>query len=108
MDGLRQNGWLDSTMTANRDDLLLEIRDLTISYRFPDGGVVTVLYLVSVSVSNGESIAVVGDSGCGKSTLALAVMRMLPANAMVSGTIRYRGKDLLALPEDVMEKLRGD
>jgi ABC-type glutathione transport system ATPase component len=95
-------------VTANRSDPLLEIQDLTISYRLPDDGVLRVIDRLSFSVSNGESIAIVGESGCGKSTLALAIMGMLPANAIISGAIRHRGTDLLVLPEGAMERIRGD
>ena len=95
-------------MSANRNEPLLEIRDLTVSYSVPNGGVLKVLDRLSLVVSLGESVGITGESGCGKSTLALAIMGMLPANASVSGAIRYCGTDLCGLPEGRMEKLRGD
>jgi ABC-type glutathione transport system ATPase component len=90
-----------------RGSTLVEIRDLTISYRLPGGNELRALDRISLNVSFGESIAITGKSGSGKSTLALAIMRMLPRNAIVGGAIRYRGQDLFALSESAMEQLRG-
>jgi ABC-type glutathione transport system ATPase component len=94
-------------VSAKRNEPLLQIRDLTVSYALPGGEKVKALDCVSLTIHSGESIAMVGESGSGKSTLALAILGMLPANATVHGAIRYRGRDLLALPERALERLRG-
>src|SRR6185437_3376386 len=52
---------------------------------------------VSLSVGRGEVVALVGESGCGKSVTALSLLRLLPASAQISGSIRLDGQDLLAL-----------
>src|SRR4029078_5556312 len=56
---------------------LLSVDDLSISFPGEDGGV-RVVDRVSLSVSAGETLALVGESGCGKSMTALAIMRLVP------------------------------
>jgi peptide/nickel transport system ATP-binding protein len=63
---------------------------------------------VSLSLSAGEILCVVGESGSGKSMLASTVMRLLPAGVAVSaGRVTFDGRDLLALPEPEMRRVRG-
>jgi len=65
---------------------------------------------VSFTVEAGETLAVVGESGCGKSVTALSVLRLLPSPParVAGGTIRFRGRDLLALSEPEMRRVRGN
>lgn len=72
---------------------LLEVKNLTITYR-TDRGFVAAVQDVSFSVPRGGSIGLVGESGSGKSTIAMAVMRLLPANAKMTGQIIFDGTDL--------------
>ncbi|MBM3532032.1 MAG: ABC transporter ATP-binding protein [Alphaproteobacteria bacterium] len=82
---------------------LLDVSNLTI--RFPTGTPVADL---GFAVGEGETVAVVGESGSGKSLTALAIMRLLPRTARTtSGGIRFQGRDLLALPEPEMRRVRG-
>jgi oligopeptide/dipeptide ABC transporter ATP-binding protein len=63
---------------------------------------------VSLTVQRGESVALVGETGCGKSLTAKAMLGLLPPNArIVSGRIVFQGRDLLRLPEDELQKIRG-
>jgi peptide/nickel transport system ATP-binding protein/oligopeptide transport system ATP-binding protein len=63
---------------------------------------------VSVSVAAGRTLGIVGESGCGKSVLSLSIMRLVPRPGRIaSGSIRFQGRDLLALPEGEMRALRG-
>ncbi|HET9742696.1 MAG TPA: ABC transporter ATP-binding protein [Terriglobales bacterium] len=62
---------------------------------------------LSFSIAAGESVGVVGESGSGKSVTSLAVMRLLPVQSGVSGSIRFAGEDLLAASEARMRELRG-
>ena len=62
---------------------------------------------ISFDIAPGETLGLVGESGSGKSATSLAMMRLLPPGAMVSGSIRLGGEDLLALPEDAMRRHRG-
>ena len=61
---------------------------------------------VDLDVEKGKVLAVVGESGCGKSTLALAILRILPENAEVTGEIILDGENLLALDEEIMRLRR--
>jgi peptide/nickel transport system ATP-binding protein len=88
---------------------LLEIRDLVTEFR-TDRGTVRAVDGVSFAVPRGTTLGVVGESGCGKSVTALSIMRLVasPPGRIASGSIRYAGKDLLALPEKDMRAIRGD
>ncbi|MCW5601068.1 ABC transporter ATP-binding protein [Nitrosomonas sp.] len=63
---------------------------------------------LELSISKGETFALLGESGCGKSMSALSIMRLLPEAAeIVDGQIKIDGCDLLQLPEAEMRKVRG-
>jgi peptide/nickel transport system ATP-binding protein len=63
---------------------------------------------VSFTVAPGETFALIGESGCGKSMTALSIMRLLPEGAgITSGNVRFEGRDILALPEAEMRRVRG-
>ncbi len=66
-----------------------------------------ILRNINLSIDQGESVGLVGESGSGKSITSLAAMRLLPANAMVSGTIRFEDKNLSDLSERQMCRIRG-
>ena len=86
---------------------MLRIEAFSLHYRSA-AGPVGALADVSLRVAPGRTLAVVGESGSGKSTLALAVMGLLPAEAVVeSGRILFGGTDLLALPAQARRRLRG-
>src|ERR1700735_1961611 len=82
---------------------LLEIDDLR-TWFFTRDGVVRAVDGVSFSVLPGETLAIVGESGCGKSVTALSVLRLIasPPGRIVSGGIRFAGRDLLALSDAEM------
>jgi peptide/nickel transport system ATP-binding protein len=84
------------------DDALLDIRGLSVA--FPGHVAVDALDL---HIDAGETVALVGESGCGKSTTALAVLRLLPPQARLSGAVRFAGRDLLGLKERELVDLRG-
>ena len=86
---------------------LLEVRDLRVEFASVRG-VVRAVDGVTFSIARGETLALLGESGCGKSVTALAVDRLLPANARIAaGEIRLDGEDLFALPERDMRNVRG-
>jgi len=87
---------------------LLDVRDLH-TYFLTDGGVARAVNGVDLVVGEGERVGLVGESGSGKSVTALSIMRLIapPAGRIVKGEIRFRGRDLLALPEPELHKLRG-
>ena len=86
---------------------MLRIEALSLHYRTA-GGPVGALADVSLHVARGRTLAVVGESGSGKSTLALAVMGLLPGEAVIEGgRILFDGGDLLALAAPARRRLRG-
>jgi peptide/nickel transport system ATP-binding protein len=95
-------------MKANVD-ALLEVDDLT-TYFFTRDGVVRAVEGVSFRVMRGEVLAIVGESGCGKSVTSLSIMRLIasPPGRTVRGRVLFEGRDLLALPEPEMRKIRGN
>ncbi|HKN39244.1 MAG TPA: oligopeptide/dipeptide ABC transporter ATP-binding protein, partial [Acidimicrobiia bacterium] len=86
---------------------VLEVRDLNVS--FPsESGTVGAVRGVSYALAPGEVLGIVGESGSGKSVSSLAVMGLLPSTATISGSIRFRGKELLGLPDREFSELRGE
>lgn len=64
---------------------------------------------VSLAVAAGETLALVGESGCGKSLTALSIPRLAPAGVRIArGRIGFEGRDLLALPERELRRVRGN
>jgi peptide/nickel transport system ATP-binding protein len=76
---------------------LLEIRDLTVTYRTAGAAEVPAVRGVSLDLAGGQKLGLAGESGCGKSTMALALLRLLPKTAHMTGEIRFDGEDLLAM-----------
>ena len=73
-----------------------------------DAGIVKAIDGLRLSISRGETFALVGESGCGKSMTALALMRLLPDNGrIVAGRLDVEGVDVFGLPESRMRAIRG-
>jgi peptide/nickel transport system ATP-binding protein len=88
--------------------MLLEVDDLRTHF-FTRDGVVRAVDGVSFGIAPGETLALVGESGCGKSVTSLSVMRLIASpGRVVSGSIRFDGRDLLGLSEPAMRKVRGN
>jgi len=85
---------------------LLDVRGLNVSFESAAGRQQAVRGL-GFSISEGESLALVGESGCGKSTAALALMRLLPDSASCTGHIQFAGRKLPDLSPAEMRALRG-
>jgi peptide/nickel transport system ATP-binding protein len=86
----------------------VQIEGLAISYRRRNR-LLQVIHDLDLHIKPGEAYGLVGESGCGKTTVAMAVMRYLPANAVVeSGRIVFGGEDVLRLPEAQLRRWRGD
>ncbi|MCP3990190.1 MAG: ABC transporter ATP-binding protein [Actinomycetia bacterium] len=93
-------------MTDRLDEPLLEIGELQVVFDSPEGPVEAVRG-VSVSVHSGEVVGIVGESGSGKSVTMLAAMGLLPSTASISGSARFRGEDVLGLPQEDLRRFRG-
>jgi len=85
---------------------LLEIRDLSIEFPAGENTVKAVSH-VSFELREGETFGIIGESGSGKSVIGLAVLRLLQANAKVSGEILFHGQELLSLKPSELRKIRG-
>jgi oligopeptide transport system ATP-binding protein len=87
---------------------LLEVRDLRTHF-FTREGIVRAVDGVGFSLEPGRTIGIVGESGCGKSVTALSIMRLLPTPParIVSGSIRFDGRELTELSERELEDVRG-
>ncbi|MBL0214392.1 MAG: ABC transporter ATP-binding protein [Myxococcales bacterium] len=87
---------------------VLEIRDLVTEFR-TDSGTVRAVDGVSFEIPARTTLGVVGESGSGKSVTALSVMRLIAAPGKIAaGSIKYGGKDLMALAPAEMRKIRGN
>jgi len=86
---------------------LLDIRDLTVSFK-TDDGLVRAVNGVDLQMFPGETLAVVGESGSGKSVSAMAVMGLLPSYTQIEGSVEFEGTDLLKLSTRAMRKLQGN
>jgi peptide/nickel transport system ATP-binding protein len=62
---------------------------------------------IDLEIARGDHVALIGESGCGKTVLGMAVMGLLPENARIRGTIRYRERDLLQTEDADMQRIRG-
>ena len=77
---------------------LLEVKNLTVAFE-TDRGTIVPVRDVSFSIYPGQTVAVVGESGCGKSVTAMSILRLIPSppGKILSGEIRFSGRDLLKL-----------
>jgi oligopeptide/dipeptide ABC transporter ATP-binding protein len=88
-------------MLLEVENLRMHIRLRTATVKAVDG--------VSLSMSAGETLGLVGESGCGKSMTAMSVMGLLPPGGTITGgSVRLNGRDLLALPRGQMRQVRGN
>lgn len=89
--------------------ILLEIKDLHVSFA-TDEGIVKALNGVNLSLSEGETLCVVGESGCGKSVTSLAILGLIPKppGKIDRGQILFDGKNLLDFSEKQYQQIRGD
>ncbi len=86
---------------------LLEVEGLSVRFAAGDGPGVFAVREVGLTLAAGQSLALVGESGCGKTVFALALMGLLPAHALTTGSIRWRGAELLTLAENERRAYRG-
>ena len=95
-------------LTPANNDPLLVVNDLHV--RFYNTGTQSTEPVkgVSFSLNQGEMLAIVGESGSGKSLTAQSIMRLLPDSARYQGQILFNGEDVLTLPIEHLQQLRGD
>jgi peptide/nickel transport system ATP-binding protein len=87
--------------------MILQVRDLHVSFR-TEQGMVRAIDGVSFDVNEGEVLGIAGESGSGKTVTLLAVMGLITdPNAVITGSIKYRGRELVGLKPRDMRHLRG-
>ncbi len=88
------------------ESALLRVRNLNTEFIIPDKGAARALEDVSFEVHPGETLGLVGESGCGKTTALMSILRLLPANARISGQVFFKDTDLMSLSEKEMRAYR--
>ena len=88
---------------------LLEIDNLQVGFEAEGGAVLRAVDGVHLQLQAGRTLGLVGESGCGKSVTAASILRLVPRppGVMLGGAIRFEGRDILALPPDALQQLRG-
>ena len=85
---------------------VLDVSKLAVTFR-SEGGQVAAVRGVSYQVRTGEVLGIVGESGSGKSVSSLAVMGLLPDNARIAGSVRFRERELVGLGDRELSGIRG-
>ncbi len=99
----------DSPVSDAADSPLLQVNDLSVVFTQGDEEK-EVVKRVSFSIERGETLALVGESGSGKSVTALSVMQLLPypVASHPSGSILFKGKELIGASQSALRTIRGD
>ena len=88
--------------------VLLQVKDLKVSYRGVDSSQNHAVEDVSFEIAEGEVLGLMGESGCGKTSIALALLGLLSQDqAQISGSIQFRGEELLSKDRNSLRAIRG-
>jgi oligopeptide/dipeptide ABC transporter ATP-binding protein len=91
---------------APKRGTILSVRDLSV--RFPtDDGVVHAVENMSFDLGVDETLGIVGESGSGKSVTSMAILGLLPDYAEITGSISFRGEELIGKDDKYMQQVRG-
>ncbi|MBF4634559.1 ABC transporter ATP-binding protein [Agreia pratensis] len=97
----------DATPAKSAETPLLEIKNLQVGFQ-TQRGMVTAVNGVNITLMPGKTLAIVGESGSGKSTTAHAIINLLPGSGRITGgEVLFEGRNIAALDEGQMEKIRG-
>ena len=86
---------------------LIDVKNLSVQFETPDG-TVTAVNDISFSLERSQTLGIVGESGSGKSQSVLAMMGLLASNGSAQGQALFDGQDLLTMPSQVLNKIRGN
>jgi len=96
------------TVMTGSAEKLIEVRDLSVAFRQGERELLAA-DRVSFDIKPGETVALVGESGSGKSVTALSILKLLPGSARhPSGSIRFKGRELMKLSEREIRHVRGN
>ncbi|MDZ5813309.1 ATP-binding cassette domain-containing protein, partial [Halorubrum sp. AD140] len=89
------------------DQPLLEVENLTTTFS-TDDGTLTAVDGVDFDVDTGETLCIVGESGSGKTVATESITKIIKTPpGHIEGTVRYKGRDLLSMPESELRSIRG-
>ncbi|MDR3073170.1 MAG: ABC transporter ATP-binding protein [Deltaproteobacteria bacterium] len=96
-------------MTAAAEKPLLRVEDLAVAFA-AEGRDALAVDGVSFTLDRGETLCLVGESGCGKSATALSILRLIPSppGRIARGAVFFADRNLTAMPEKELERIRGD
>ncbi|WP_137170638.1 ABC transporter ATP-binding protein [Marinomonas sp. FW-1] len=92
-------------MSLSSKKNLLEVNNLKVNFRTPDG-FVTAVNDLNFTLAQGETLGIVGESGSGKSQTAFALMGLLAGNGVIEGEARFNEQNILTLNEKAMNRIR--
>src|SRR5207237_5302748 len=93
--------------SARLSDALLSVENLHVRF-WTQRGTVHAVNGISFAIAPGQTLGIVGESGCGKSVTSLALLGILPrAGRVAAGRANFNGRDLLALPDKELRRIRG-
>lgn len=92
-------------MNVSKTKNLLEVNNLQVNFRTPDG-FVTAVNNLNFTLAQGETLGIVGESGSGKSQTAFALMGLLAGNGVIGGEARFNEQNILTLNEKAMNRIR--
>lgn len=82
---------------------LLDVIELSKSFTLKGGRQLQAVDRVSFTLTQGQTLGVVGESGCGKSTLGRLILRLIEPTG---GSVRFKGQDLTLIPPERMREMR--
>lgn len=88
-------------------DELISIRDLSVGFLMKKH-TVNIISGLNLDIYKNEVLAVIGETGCGKSVTGSAVLHLLPDNAVISGSILFKGRETLHMKDSEFRRLRGE
>ncbi|MDX8347420.1 ABC transporter ATP-binding protein [Cognatiyoonia sp. IB215446] len=88
-------------------DTVLDVRNLRVAFR-QDGATTHAVRGISFQINKGETVAIVGESGSGKSVSALSTVQLLGDSAVMAGSIRYQGQEMVGADTATLRRVRGN